>query len=65
MVREETPSELLYLNKFYLDNIPSTPPLSTTIGKYTDQKSTTEKLANTNHTGMEHFLLSAIAMGSE
>ena len=61
----KTPSMPPYLDKYYLENLPPKPLLSTPIGKYTAQKLTTNKLANTNHAGMEHILLLVITIGSQ
>ena len=55
----------LYLNKYYLENIPSTSTLSTLLGKYTAHQSTAYKLANTNRAGTEHVSLLAINIGHE
>ena len=62
MASKQTPSKYLYLDKSYLNNLPSTPSMSTPLGKYIAQKSTTDKSANANHTRMEHILLSAITI---
>ena len=56
---------MLYLDKFFLDNLSSTPLLYTSIGKYKAQQSTTNKLENSNRVGMEHVSLSDITIGSE
>ena len=62
---KQTPSKSIYINKYYLNNIPTTPLLSTPFGKYTAQKSTTDQWSNTNHTTVKHVSLLTITMESK
>ena len=57
------PPKYPYLDKSYLDNQPETTLLSTPLGKYTNQQSTTSQSANTNRTRMEHISFPVIPVG--
>ena len=53
------------LQKIYLDNITSTPLLSTELGGYPYKQFMIDPWSNTKHTRMEHVTLLVITIGSE
>ena len=48
-------TNLTYLNKSYLNNLPPTPVPFTQFGNYTARQLTADQSANTNRAGMEHI----------
>ena len=56
---------MLCLDKSYLNNLPSTPSLSTPIGGYNSKKLMTDKSANAKYNRVEHVSLLDITIGYE
>ena len=65
IVSKQPPSKLLYLEKSYLDNLPSEPSMSNPLGEYPYKQLMMDKSENSNCTWMENFLLLSITIGSE